>query len=207
MWGKVTKDSPFRKEDYLIPIDAFREALVNAICHRNYSEYSGGLFIAIYDDRMEIDNIGSLPRGMKVDDLKISHTSNPRNKLIADMFYYYGLIEKWGQGTQKMISLCKQRDLVEPEFVASSHWFKIVFRAEIKAVSTKRDLPRSLRQQSLYDLIKSREKITLKELILSYPFSSRRTLQEDLVFLRAQKQVDSRGQGRAAFWFATPIDN
>ena len=212
LWGKIEKDSPYRKEDYLIPIDAFREALVNAICHRDYSDYSGGLFVAIYDDRMEIDNIGSLPRGMKAEDLKKRHTSKPRNKLIADMFYYYGLIERWGQGTQKIVKLCKNANLQEPEFVVSSHWFKIIFRAEIKAPGLPQNLilparkqPLSSRQAELLRLFAQTQPLSFKEIQAKYPDTSRRTLQDALLKLKKRKFLNSNGQGVVALWFANPV--
>jgi ATP-dependent DNA helicase RecG len=53
---------------------------------------------------------------MKIDDLKKSHASKPRNELIADVFFKAGLIETWGRGTVKIIEECKKAGLPEPEF-------------------------------------------------------------------------------------------
>ncbi len=64
--------------------------------------------------------------------------------------------------------------------------------------------PAVLRQQSLYDSIQRREKISLKELIAQHPTVSKRTLQDDLVFLKSRQLIDCRGRGRVAFWFVRP---
>ena len=98
------------------PTAALREALVNAICHRDYSIPGGAVNVAIYDDRTEIWSDGILPFGLKTEDLKREHTSHPRNPYITDVFYRRGLIEQWGRGTQKIVELCVKAGHPEPEF-------------------------------------------------------------------------------------------
>ena len=69
-----------------LPVLAVREAIINAICHKDYSMRSGYISLAIFDTTVEIWNNGSLPRGLKIEDLKHSHESIPRNELIAKVF-------------------------------------------------------------------------------------------------------------------------
>lgn len=76
-----------------LPVLAVREALINALCHCDYSNHSAAISLAIFDERLEIWNHGDLPHGLKVDDLKHIHKSLPRNKLIAKVFYACGFIE------------------------------------------------------------------------------------------------------------------
>ena len=69
---------------------ALREALVNAICHRDYTIAGGAIFVAIYDDRLEVISLGLLPPGITVAELKQDHASRPRNPLIAGVFFVAG---------------------------------------------------------------------------------------------------------------------
>jgi len=128
------------------------------------------------------------------------------------MFYYYGLIERWGQGTQKIVKLCKNANLQEPEFVVSSHWFKIIFRAEIKAPGLSKNLilparkqPLSSRQAELLRLFAQTQPLSFKEIQAKYPDTSRRTLQDALLKLKKRKFLNSKGQGVVALWFANPV--
>jgi len=159
--------------------------------------------IAIYDDRIEIDNSGSLFHGIQVDDLKKSHKSYLRNPLIARAFYYCGLIEQWGQGIQKMTDLCGKANLPEPEFISNKFGFQMVFRAEIKAPGPKRlsGTKWSLRQHEIYELIVQRQKISIQELEAKFPDASKRTLQRDLAELKQGSYVSSRGKAQSILWF------
>ena len=75
-----------RVETWEYPIDAIREAVTNAICHRDYEEYAN-VQVRIFDDRVEIWGCGSLPEPLTVDDLKHSHRSILRNPLIGKCLF------------------------------------------------------------------------------------------------------------------------
>jgi len=83
-----------------------REALANAICHRDYTQASGSISVAMYDNRLEISNPGGLHFGLTPEALTIPHHSRPWNPLIAGVFYRAGIIESWGSGTLRMIEAC-----------------------------------------------------------------------------------------------------
>src|SRR3989338_8581619 len=122
---------PKRKEVWEYPLEALREAVINAIVHRDYS-ISSNVQVEIYDDRIEIWNPGGLLPGITVEDLyKKEHKSVTRNKLIAQIFYDIGYIEKYGSGTIKIIELCKQNGLPSPEFKEVFGGFSIIFRKDI----------------------------------------------------------------------------
>ncbi len=72
--------------------------------------------MAIFDDRLEITNIGALPPEITIEELTEPHTSQIRNDLIADTFYRRGIIEQWGRGTVKMVELTEEASLIPPEF-------------------------------------------------------------------------------------------
>lgn len=108
------------KRDY--PEEALREALLNALIHRDYS-YSASILVSVFDDRMEFVNIGGLVRGISYDDLMLG-VSIPRNKHIADVFYRLHYIEAFGTGITKM----KEGyigETVQPKIEVSSNAFKI----------------------------------------------------------------------------------
>ena len=85
-----------RIDEPLFPPLALREALVNALIHRDYAIYGGAVSVAVYDDRLEIISSGTLPFGLTPEELTRDHESRPRNPLLADVFYRRGLIRALG---------------------------------------------------------------------------------------------------------------
>lgn len=91
-----------RRTDYSdYPKTALREALLNAVVHRDY-DYSGSIIINIYSDRMEFISLGGLVKGLTLLDIK-NGVSQPRNVVIANIFYRLELIESYGTGIQKIL--------------------------------------------------------------------------------------------------------
>ena len=95
------------------PVPAIREMLLNALVHRNYM--GAPIQIRVYDDKISIWNEGTLPEGLTLEALKHSHSSRPRNPIIADVSFKGGYIDAWGRGTIKILDTCKQAELPEPE--------------------------------------------------------------------------------------------
>lgn len=85
--GRILPDRFEREDTPEYPIEAVREALVNALCHRDYTIPGGAVSVAIFDDRLEVYNTRKLAAGVTVDDLKREHRSHPRNPTIAEVFY------------------------------------------------------------------------------------------------------------------------
>ena len=115
-----------REEKWEYPKEALREAVINAICHRNYED-TGNVQIRIFDNRLEIWNPGTLPEGITIDSLKGDHRSRPRNELIARCFYLIKYIEQWGTGTNRMINSCKDAGLKAPSFEIKDNDFIVTF--------------------------------------------------------------------------------
>lgn len=139
--GKFEENRLERIDKPGLPTLALREALVNAICHRNYSLPGGAVSVAIYDDRAEIWSDGTLPFGLKPEDLSREHTSKPRNPIITDVFFRRGLIEQWGRGTQKIIELCENSGAPTPEFNELAGALRVQFplHEEITPQDTPKD--------------------------------------------------------------------
>lgn len=116
-----------REEQLSIPYKALREGIVNAICHRNYRMIDSSIGIAIYDDRVEIENPGTFPIGWDMEKLKSEHGSRPFNPLIADVLYIRKILESWGRGIGLMISECKKANLPEPEYRIELNEVRLIF--------------------------------------------------------------------------------
>ncbi len=112
----------------LYPHLAIREALANALCHRDYSIGGGSVGIAVYDDRLEITSSGSLHFGLTPEKLFGPHESLPWNPLIARTFYRRGIIEVWGSGTLRMAELTSGAGLPAPEIEDDGGTVTVRFR-------------------------------------------------------------------------------
>jgi ATP-dependent DNA helicase RecG len=117
-----------RRDRLAYPLPAVREAIVNALVHRDYSAFDGGLSVAVYDGWIEFWNSGSLPDEMTVEDLRTTHPSRPINPDIAQVCFLYGLMERWGIGTQRIIRACVESGLPEPEWKVDSNGVTLVLR-------------------------------------------------------------------------------
>ena len=88
----------------------------------------GSVGIAIYDDRVEIENPGTFPHGWDMERMKSEHCSEPRNPLIANVLYKRKLLENWGRGISLMTEECRKANLPEPEFKLANGFVILVFR-------------------------------------------------------------------------------
>lgn len=117
-----------RIDEPLYPPLATREALANALCHRDYAMGGGSVGLAVYDDRLEVTSTGPLHFGLTADDLFGPHESRPWNPLIARTFYRRGIIEEWGRGTLKMAELAVSAGLPRPEIEERGDCVTVRFR-------------------------------------------------------------------------------
>ncbi len=123
----------FREDRFPIPLDAIREILLNAVMHRDYSQYSGHVAIVVLDDRVEIRSYGRLPNGVTLKQLSGKHISKPTNPLIAGAFHRTGAVEVWGQGTNRVIAACKRHGAAPPKFEELQGFLIVTFRAHMVA--------------------------------------------------------------------------
>ena len=109
------------KQDY--PAEAIREALLNALVHRDYS-FSGSIIINVNDSKMEFISLGGLLPGLSTEDIRIG-VSQPRNKKLAEIFHRLRLIESYGTGIRRIFKLYENCP-VQPTIEVTAHAFKIV---------------------------------------------------------------------------------
>lgn len=102
-----------RRDVWSIPLTIMREAVINAIVHADYSQMGAPLRVAIYDDRVEIENPGILMPGLTIEDVK-QGVSKIRNRVIARVFKELNLIEQWGSGVCRIFEEAKEQNLPEP---------------------------------------------------------------------------------------------
>src|SRR3990167_2284671 len=172
-----------------IPALALREALINAISHRDYATGSTTISLAIFDDRLEIWNAGELPPRLKIEDLKKQHESYPRNETIATIFYNRGWVENWGTGTVRIANYCKTNGTPEPDFQEYSGGFSVIFRFKeaMNTIKSFESLQREFtsRQKEIITILGLQNEMSLKEIIqqLQKPPADR-TIREDLTALK-----------------------
>jgi len=125
----VMTGEPERKQVWDYPVEALREAVINAICHRDYT-ISSAVEIRILRDSLKVWSPGRLASGITLPELFISHASVLRNKGIAQVLYDIGWIERWGGGIQKMRTASADAGLPEPVF-REDQGFSVIFRKDV----------------------------------------------------------------------------
>ena len=117
-----------RTWDY--PEEAVREALANALVHRDYTLTGATIELLIYSDRLEIVSPGSLPNTMTIERMKAGNRYS-RNQFLVDICRDYGIVEKMGMGVrEKILASFQKLDRREPDFVAEEFSFKLVYWKE-----------------------------------------------------------------------------
>lgn len=121
--GAMIQDfTPTERPQY--PIEALREAVVNAVAHRDYSLETAQIRLFVFDSRVEIHSPGRLPNSVTLDNMKTGFSA-PRNRLIAQLLSNLNYLSSFGTGVPRMIRLMKERTGIEPEFTASESVFTV----------------------------------------------------------------------------------
>lgn len=128
MKAKVMYDGMQRIERYFVPEAALREALLNALCHKQYQS-GGPIQISVYEDRLYIANCGCLPENWTLENLMNKHASSPYNPNIAHVFYLAGFIESWGRGIEKICAACREDNIPQPTYTINPSDIMVRFTA------------------------------------------------------------------------------
>jgi predicted HTH transcriptional regulator len=119
---------------YEIPRAVIAEALINAVAHRDY--YSkASIQVSVFKDRIEIENPGSLPKELTIEQLKEPHSSYPHNPLLANCMFLTGAIERYGTGIPEMYALTAERGLKDPEFEENKTFVVTLWRPSAKVTA------------------------------------------------------------------------
>ena len=167
-----------RKEIWDYPLDAIREAVINALIHRDYFKYNVQTQIKIYDDSMWFYNPGGLPEGITIEQLKRPHPSVPRNPLLVHIFYLAGLIEEVGSGIERIYKSFRAVGLPEPEFREEMGGFSVYFRKDVYTEEYLKELGLSERQIKAVMYVKEKGGITNREYREMFDISDRTALND-----------------------------
>lgn len=159
--SEIRFEGIYRKEELEYPEEALREAIINAVIHRDY--IGPHIQLKIYPDKIMLWNAGTLPKEIKIEELTKSHSSYPRNELLADVFFKAGLIEAWGRGTIKITDECKKAGLPEPEFKEEFGGFAVYFYKDIYTEEILRKMGLNERQIKAVLYVKEKGRITNRE--------------------------------------------
>ena len=191
-----------RIDEPLYPLLAVREAVANALCHRDYAMGGGSIGLAVYDDRLEVTSTGPLHFGLTPNDLFAPHESRPWNPLIARTFYRRGIIEQWGRGTLRMVELATSAGLPRPQIEESADSVTVRFRRPDHHEARRSAADLTDQQNAVLELLQgSGRALALREIrALLGADTDHRRLRGDLATLKAKGLADSAGRGAGARW-------
>jgi len=187
-----------RKELLEIPEEALRESLLNALIHRDYYDERVGIFVEIFDNRIEITNKGKLLFDKKY----LGKISFPRNPLLFDLFHRLGLIEKVGSGIARIKNACRKRD-IRVKF-DTEDFFIVTFYRKVSPLKTPLKTPLkevflTELEDKLLNIIKENNKITQPQMAEKLDISIY-TVKEYIKRLKKKKAIKRKGSARRGWW-------
>ncbi len=199
----------YRVDTYEIPTEALREALINALIHRDYTHQGRDIKVGIYDDIVNIVSPGGLPNNITIEDI-YNGRSETRNKIIANLFKELELIEKWGTGINRIKTLCKDKNLKEPIFSEKNDFIDIEFNREKTTQETTQDTTQETTQEVkklssrelIIKFIKEDEKIT-RDILSKKIKISENAIKQHLSNLKKDGIIKRIGSTKAGYWEVT----
>ena len=202
----ISYEGVTRVETYPFPKAAIREAVYNAIVHKNYATQIP-IQISIYKDKLYISNDCILPSGWTVETLMGKHRSKPFNPNIANGFFRAGFIETWGRGIEKICEACKNYGTKLPEYTIYPEDIMIKFvalNADTNA-NTNTDINTDINTNTIFKIeklleyLKENPKATQKGLS-EYFNVTKRTIERNMNILKKEKFVERVGNNRSGYW-------
>jgi ATP-dependent DNA helicase RecG len=197
--GIISYEGLQRIVDYPVPRAAFREAILNAIVHRDYT-VGIPIQIKVFPDSVTIYNEGRLPENWTVADLLAKHGSRPYNPKVASTFFRAGFIETWGRGIERIRTTCKDAGKPEPLFEASPSEVKVTFFYDAKFGEKFGENRDEFVKEFAKEFVKSNGEfagsdvqLTILRLMLEAPAITAKTIAENIgMTLRGvQKNIDA----------------
>ena len=205
MKAAITYHGIQRVETFAVPEAALREAVLNAIIHKDYAS-GAPIQISVYADKLLIWNPGQLPPSWTVAKLKGKHSSLPFNPTIANVFFRAGEIEAWGRGIERILAACHEAGFAEPEieYEATGLWMKFLFSPEI--VNLTEGGPRTgagkmsgKMSGKIVELIRGNPSITIPELA-NLLQKTERTIERIFRKLKAEEIIVRIGSAKGGHW-------
>ncbi len=190
-----------RKEQWQYPPTAIREALVNAVAHRDYRVRGRAIEVRMFADRLEISSPGGLPGFITIDNIVDEHFS--RNPRIVSGLFHWGYIEELGLGVDLMIQDMVNAGHPPPQFRALEYAFTVVFenvhqRHPITPAAV--DLTMNERQAKALAYIQQNDRITNRDYQALCPDVTAETLRLDLADLVERSVLLKIGEKRGTYY-------
>jgi len=192
-------DSFQRKDIWDYPLPAIREALFNAVIHRDYFKFNIQIQIKIFDDHIWFYNPGALPEGMTIERLKTTHPSISRNPLIMNVFYLAGFVEEYGSGFGRITKALNQAGLDEPMISEDKTGFVLQFKKNKYPVEYPDTENLNERQIKAVDYLKKEGRISNKT-YQEINTTTRNTAKRDLNDMIEKKLLIRIGDGRSVYY-------
>jgi ATP-dependent DNA helicase RecG len=188
-----------RVETYPVPEDALREALLNAVAHKDYSS-GAPIQISVYSDRLLIWNSGHLPDKWTVESLTEKHSSQPFNPDIANTFFRAGEIESWGRGIERIFSACQKAKVPSPKinYTPGDFRLRFDFSASYQAnVSTKKSSGKT--EEKIIALVRESPSISIPQMAEKLGLGTR-AVEKQIRQLKSVGRLSRIGPAKGGKW-------
>jgi ATP-dependent DNA helicase RecG len=188
-----------RKEQLEYPEKAIREAILNAVVHRDYGEHTD-ITIHIYDDKIVIWNSGTLIAPLNVEMLRQKHPSKRRNALIANIFFRIGYIEAWGRGILLMTEEMKNAGLPEPLIVEYAGRIQLtLFKNNNKNEISRIEKSKEKSKEKIIKIISENPYISMNELSVLTGLSMS-GIEKNIRNLKRERLLRRIGPAKGGYW-------
>ncbi|MGP1593827.1 MAG: ATP-binding protein [Treponema sp.] len=218
----ISYEGVTRIETYPYPKAAIREAVYNAIVHKNYAAQIP-IQIGVYRDKLYISNDCMLPAGWTVETLMHKHRSKPFNPTIANGFFRAGLIETWGRGIEKICEACREYHNPLPEYTVYPEEITVMFKCRewenttiMHEATYNREyeyrhntdtntdtntdiLDNKAITNKVLEFLQSDPEATQKEISRKLGITSR-TVERAISVLKKEHRIKRSGNNRSGFW-------
>lgn len=191
----ISYDGLNRIETLEYPYEAIREAVINALIHRDYTDTTV-LQIRVYDERLVMSNGATLSHEVPIEKFNQEHASKPFNPLIANVFYKAGFVESWGKGTNNIVQECLNMGLPEPRYEYSFHSVNVTF---YKAQETAQETAQEKTAERLIALITENPHITRKDMVTKLNKADG-TIKQHLDNLKKSGVLVRIGSNKSGYW-------
>ena len=202
--ANISYEGVTRIETYPFPKAAIREAVYNAIVHKNYATQIP-IQISIYKDKLYISNDCILPSGWTVETLMGKHRSKPFNPNIANGFFRAGFIETWGRGIEKICEACKNYGTKLPEYTVYPEDIMIKFVALNAAKNAAKNAANGSKNKieensdTVFNYLNLYPNAKQKDIMADLEIS-RRTLERIISLLKENGSIERVGNNRSGYW-------